>query len=134
MKKKHIIAAGKNLLKSKIRLIKEGEEKVLYSAVVLDDDARSHLFNIVKKYVEIPFNWRKIAHHMTIVFKEGLPPNLKDDIGNRVPLTLKKIGISEDAIAVEVDGYPSKNKIPHIKPGRKLLYNNSPKTHINQVN
>ena len=114
MKKKHIIAAGKNLLKSKIRLIKEGEEKVLYSAVVLDDDARSHLFNIVKKYVEIPFNWRKIAHHMTIVFKEGLPPNLKDDIGNRVPLTLKKIGISEDAIAVEVDGYPSKNKIPHI--------------------
>ena len=114
MKKKHIIAAGKNLLKSKIKLIKEGEEKVLYSAVVLDDDARSHLINIVKNYVEIPFNWKKIAHHMTIVFKEGLPPNLKDDIGNRVPLTLKKIGISEDAIAVEVDGYPSKNKIPHI--------------------
>ena len=26
-----------------------------------------------------------------------------------------------------------KNK-PHIKPGRKLLYNNSPKTHVNQVN
>ena len=90
MKKKHIIAAGKNLLKSKIKLIKEGEEKVLYSAVVLDDDARSHLINIVKNYVEIPFNWKKIAHHMTIVFKEGLPPNLKDDIGNRVPLTLKK--------------------------------------------
>ena len=90
MKKKHVIAAGKRLLKSKINLIKEDKEKVLYSAVVLDEDARSHLFNIVKKYVEIPFNWKKIGHHMTIVFKEGLPPSLKDDLNKRVPLTLKK--------------------------------------------
>ena len=27
-----------------------------------------------------------------------------------------------------------KNNKPHIKPGRKLLYHSSPKTHINQVN
>ena len=114
MKKKHIISAGKRLLKSKIKLIKEGNDKVLYSAVVLDSDARSHLLNIVKNYVEIPFNWKKIAHHMTIVFKEGLPESLKDDLDKRVPLTLKNIGISDDAIAVEVSGYPSKNKIPHV--------------------
>ena len=51
---------------------------------------------------------------MTIVFGEGLPENLKDDLGKRVPLKLKSVGMSDDAIAVQVEGYPSKNKIPHI--------------------
>lgn len=114
MNKKSIVSSGKQLLINKIKLIKEGDQKVLYSAIVLDDDARSHLINVVKNYVEIPFNWKTIAHHMTIIFNEGLPNNLKEDLGKRVPLTLKKIGISNNAIAVEVGGYPSKNKIPHI--------------------
>lgn len=114
MKKKHIISSGRELVKKKIIKITEGTKRVLYSAVVLDDDARTHLLNLVKNYVEIPFNWKKIAHHMTIVFGEGLPENLKDDLGKRVPLKLKSVGMSDDAIAVQVEGYPSKNKIPHI--------------------
>ena len=114
MKKKHIIESGHNLIKNKFKFIQENKEKILYSAVVLDEDARDHLIKLVGDYVDIPFTWKKIAHHMTIIFKEGLPEQLKDDLGKRVHLHLKNIGVSDDAIAVEVEGYPSTKEIPHI--------------------
>ena len=114
MKKKHIKEASHRLINKKIKHIKENKKQVLYSAVILDDDARDHLLSLVKEYVEIPFNWEKMAHHMTIIFKEGLPQQLKDDLGKRVHLHLKNIGVSDDAIAVEVDGYPSTKDKPHI--------------------
>ena len=114
MKKKHIIEAGVRLIKKKSKFIKEGKNKVLYSAVVLDDDARDHLLMLVKNYVDIPLHWNKMGEHMTIVFKESLPPLLKDDLGKRVSLLVKKVGVSEDAIAVEVEGYPTTKDIPHI--------------------
>jgi len=90
------------------------KSKILYSAVVLDEDARDHLIKLVGDYVDIPFTWKKLANHMTIIFKEGLPEQLKDDLGKRVHLHLKNIGVSDDAIAVEVEGYPSTKDIPHI--------------------
>jgi hypothetical protein len=51
---------------------------------------------------------------MTIAFKEELPPHLKKDLDEVVSLTVKSIGVSDDAIAVEVEGYPSQKEIPHI--------------------
>ena len=51
---------------------------------------------------------------MTMGFKQPVPEHLRDDIGKAVQLTVKEIGVSEDAIAVKVDGYPSNNKIPHV--------------------
>ena len=50
------------------------------------------------------------AHHMTMGFKQPVPEHLRDDIGKTVQLTVKEIGVSEDAIAVKVDGYHSSNK------------------------
>lgn len=114
MKKKHIKEASHRLINKKFKLLKENEKQVLYSAVILDDDARDHLLSLVKDYVEIPFNWKKMAHHMTIVFKEPLPPELKEDLNKRVSLLVKNVGVSDDAIAVEVEGYPTTKDIPHI--------------------
>lgn len=92
----------------------ESKEKILYSAVVLDEDSRDKLLTLVRSYVEVPENWAKLAHHMTIIFKEGLPPELKNDLNKNVTLTVKTIGISDDAIAVGVEGYPTTKDTPHI--------------------
>ena len=90
------------------------KSKILYSAVVLDDGSKNNLLSYVSQYVDIPFDWKGMGEHMTIAFKEELPPNLKKDLGEVVSLTVKSIGISDDAIAVEVEGYPSQKEIPHI--------------------
>jgi len=92
---------------------------LLYSAVVLDDDNRARLIKFVDGVLKIPDewfyrDWKRIAHHMTIGFKQPVPDHLRDDIGKPVQLTVTKLGISSDAIAVRVDGYHSNNKIPHI--------------------
>jgi hypothetical protein len=88
------------------------EKKPLYSAVVLTDKSHNFLINAFDGIV--PDDWKPYAHHMTIIFKDELPENLKKDKGKKVQLTVKKLGVSKDAIAVEVDGYWSNNKIPHI--------------------
>ena len=94
--------------------LNESTGNILYSAVVLDDDDKDNLTMFVEDYVDIPLNWKKIAHHMTMGFKQPVPQHLRDDIGKTIQLTVKEIGVSEDAIAVKVDGYHSNNKIPHI--------------------
>lgn len=86
------------------------EEKVLYSAVVLDEESRDRLFTAFSDY--IPEDWKKIGHHMTIVFGKGLEN--KEDLNKQVDLTVTEIGVSDMAIAARVEGYPSKNVIPHI--------------------
>jgi len=85
-------------------------KKVLYSAVVLDNISRDMLFRVFSEY--IPKDWKKIGHHMTITFGKGVEN--EEDLGKEVGLLVTEIGISDMAIAVKVEGYPSKNKIPHI--------------------
>lgn len=89
---------------------KDKSDKVLYSAVVLDEKSKNEL---LAKF-DIPEGWKTFAHHMTIVFGKGLPEDMKSDLGKTVTLTVKELGISDMAIAVKVDGYPSTNNIPHI--------------------
>jgi hypothetical protein len=60
----------------------------------------------------IPDGWKVSAHHMTIVFGK-LVPN-QEDLGKEVTLYVEAIGISDMAMAVRVEGYPSTNAIPHI--------------------
>lgn len=85
------------------------DSDILYSAVVLDNASHNALYNMYKD--EIPDGWKFIAHHMTIQF--GKPAN-KEDLGKEIELIVKRLGKSDMAIALEVDGYPSKNAIPHI--------------------
>lgn len=103
-----------NKPEDEIEELNESTGNLLYSAVVLDDDDQDNLIMFVENYVDIPLNWKKIAHHMTMGFKQPVPEHLRDDIGKTVQLTVKEIGVSEDAIAVKVDGYPTSNKIPHV--------------------
>lgn len=86
------------------------ESDVLYSAVVLDNGSRQSLLDRVSDL--IPKDWNIIAHHMAIVF--GKPVPNKEDLGQKVSLTVTKVGLSDMAMAVAVNGYPSKNAIPHI--------------------
>lgn len=86
----------------------KNEDKVLYSAVVLNKESQSKLL----EQFPAPEGWRKIAHHMTIVFGKGLDD--KSEVGTEVELTVTELGISDMAMAVKVEGYPSANKIPHI--------------------
>ena len=90
------------------------KSKIIYSAVVLDEDSKNNLLSYVSQYVDIPFDWKGLGDHMTIAFKQELPPHLKKDLDEVVSLTVKSIGVSDDAIAVEVGGYPSQKEIPHI--------------------
>jgi predicted kinase len=83
---------------------------IFYSAVVLDEKSSSKLLSIFSKF--IPKDWNKYAHHMTIAFGKSVPN--KEDIGKKVELKVTKLGISDKAIAVQVEGYQSLNKIPHI--------------------
>lgn len=88
-------------------ITEEKKSKVLYSAVVLDKESRDEILDKLDEY--IPSDWKKIAHHMTIKFGEGV-----DDVGEEVDLTVTHIGISDMAVAAKVKGYTSSNKIPHV--------------------
>jgi len=85
------------------------KSNVLYSCVLLDKASHNKLID--RFALDIPDGWKTFAHHMTITMGE-----LKDktDIGKEVILKVIKVGLSDMAMAVQVDGYPSKNVIPHV--------------------
>ena len=97
-----------------MNILNESKGKLLYSAVVLDEVSRKQLLSFVKDFVLIPSEWRIINHHMTIGFKKPVPDELKDYIGKKIDLRVKEIGVSDDAIAVKVEGFFTYNEIPHI--------------------
>ncbi len=86
------------------------DSDILYSAVVLDEKSSSKLLGTFGGY--IPEGWKKYAHHMTIAFGKGVKD--KNDLGRTVCLTVSEIGVSDMAVAVKVEGYPSNNAIPHV--------------------
>lgn len=86
------------------------DTNVLYSAVVLNANSKSDLLNRLED--QIPEGWNIIAHHMTIVF--GKPVPNQEDLNKDVTLTVTELGLSDMAMAVKVEGYPSNNAIPHI--------------------
>ena len=104
-------------------------EKILYSAVVLDEESHQRLLNEFSDI--IPNDWKTFAHHMTIIFGQGLPEDLERYLGAKVTLRAVELGLSSMALAVKVDGFPTKNKIPHItlainvKEGGKPVMSNN---------
>ena len=98
----------KKIMESKDR----NSPQILYSAVVLDDNSKGKLLTALGG--RIPEGWTTYTHHMTIVFGKGLPEDLKGDLGQKKFLRATELGVSDMAIAVKVDGYPTTNNIPHI--------------------
>ena len=91
-------------------IINNSTMKIHYSAVVLDKASQDKLLS----FVGVPSGWKAIAHHMTIIYGQGLPESIKADLGKNVELRVTHIGKSDKAIAVKVEGYFSKNFIPHV--------------------
>lgn len=82
---------------------------VLYSCVLLDNASKNKLLD--RFALDIPTDWNIFAHHMTITLGEMKD---KSDLGKEVTLKVTKVGLSDMAMAVQVEGYPSKNKTPHV--------------------
>ena len=61
--------------------------------------------------IAIPTDWKKFGHHMTITLGELRD---KSDIGKNVILQVTAVGKSDMAMAVKVNGFRSKNEIPHV--------------------
>jgi len=87
----------------------EPRKNVSYSAVILDENSKDKILSYFDSI--IPNGWKKFGHHMTI--KMGSLEN-KQELGKQVVLEVVGIGKSEMAIAAQVKGYPTMNKIPHI--------------------
>ncbi len=88
-----------------------GESKISYSAVVLDEKSKQLL---VKKFQSfIPNDWEVIAHHMTINMG-NIEKHLEKYLGLKIPLYVKSYGLTNNILAVGVDGFESKNKQPHV--------------------
>lgn len=84
-------------------------KRVLYTAVVLDDWSRNELLDRIGGM--IPNDWEIIAHHMTVNLGSAESEYMADF---PIELHVKSIASDDKVIAVEVEGFPSKNKIPHI--------------------
>ncbi len=98
-------------IKEMMGVINEDDKKTIsYSAVVLDHESSELLLN--KFNGEIPDGWKKYAHHMTIALGKAIED--ENLLGSSQILTVTQIGKSDMVIAVRVEGFPSKNKIPHI--------------------
>jgi hypothetical protein len=82
--------------------------------VIIDEKSRDSLLSLINDY-NIPDNWERIAHHMTInmgpIYDESL-------LGKEIALEVTEIAIGDNVAAVKVnildDELQSKNKIPHI--------------------
>ena len=85
------------------------QSDVLYSCVLLDGQSKGTLLD--KVGIWIPKDWTVVTHHMTICLGEMKD---KSDLGKEVVLTVTKLGLSDMALAVQVEGFASKNNIPHI--------------------
>lgn len=83
---------------------------ISYSCVLLDQASKTALLE-ADLPIAIPTDWKIFAHHMTINLGK-----LKDksELGKEVILQVIGVGISDMAMAVKVNGFHSKNAIPHI--------------------
>jgi hypothetical protein len=115
-------------------------EKVLYIAVVLTKQAQYKLFDLIKTVVEIPKDWKKIGHHMTVTFngvKPAVEPGYFDeDVSFGMKCTIIPVGykMDEKGLAVQVVSSPQGSRLrvdnahPHITvavaPGTSPVYSN----------
>ena len=95
----------------------------MYTAVVLDEKSQLKLSkwaedNIKVNGVRLPVlvrdnGWEMVCHHMTINMGKA-PDFIQQYLGTDQKLDVTHYGISDNAIAVRVVGFYSKNLIPHV--------------------
>lgn len=90
-----------------VRYIEIGN--ILYSCILLDEESKDKIIKEIGD--KIPITFKIICHHMTITLGEMKD---KSEFGKEIVLTVTRLGLSDMAMAVQVEGYESKNAIPHI--------------------
>jgi hypothetical protein len=86
-----------------------------YWAIVLTKQSTKQLLNLLDIEISQDItDWKKYAHHMTVVYNKPLPENLEKYIGKSISLLVSHIGSSEKAVAVKVNGFFSDNELSHI--------------------
>ena len=98
------------------------EAQIQFTGVKIQDPQEvSKLDSMVQKNlealgVEIPGGWKTpLDYHMTVKF--GMLPlgmRMRGDVGNPTTLQVQTLGVSDDAIALGVSGYMSRNENQHI--------------------
>lgn len=106
----------------------------VYYGVFFGQTTKYFLIKKAKEIVDIPENWKLYADHMTIIFNDGdnekeiVANGLDSVLGKSQQLCVSAIGISEEAIAFEVNNYKTQNKHSHITiataPGSKPVKSN----------
>ena len=97
-------------IKQMMNLNEDDNKTISYSAVVLDHESSELLLDTFND--EIPDGWKKYGHHMTIALGKAVED--ENLLGSVQTLIVTQIGKSDMAVAVRVEGFPSKNKIPHV--------------------
>lgn len=111
------------------------EKKWLYYGVFFAEPTRKFLISKAKEFTKIPETWNIYADHMTIVFNDGserkneIAEALNNVLGMYQQLCVTSIGISDEAIAFEVNNYNTQNEHSHITiataPGSKPVKSNN---------
>lgn len=90
--------------------------KIEYRCVLLDKESHERLLSLLSP----DDKWTLYAHHMTITHAKDKDIEAQEQadacIGQTVELTVTELGLSSEAIALKVSGYPYKcsKPIPHI--------------------
>ena len=86
-----------------------------YTALVLWKESRDLLLDIIPPIAGTPKEWEEIAHHMTIQFgSPKLPEELEHTKELDYELIATHFGYTDKVLAVRVEGFPSKNDVPHV--------------------
>jgi hypothetical protein len=111
--------------------------KVVYVACVLTKTAQKLLFEYISSFIDIPVDWKKFGHHMTVEFnnaEKAMQEGYFDDnikLGDSIHLkaTHYKMDKKGLALVIERDNrLKISNKVPHItvavSPDTKPFYSN----------
>eukprot|EP00669_Euglena_mutabilis_P008984 TRINITY_DN3946_c0_g1_i1.p1 TRINITY_DN3946_c0_g1~~TRINITY_DN3946_c0_g1_i1.p1 ORF type:complete len:263 (+),score=86.80 TRINITY_DN3946_c0_g1_i1:56-790(+) len=101
------------------------ESQSSYAGVGLPDKSRAQLLRTLQAH--IPTGWQAVAHHMTICMGDLEAAKAKERadnpaggalarvvLGQPVLLLTEAVGRNDEAVAVRVSGFVSKNETPHI--------------------
>jgi hypothetical protein len=110
--------------------------KVAYIACVLTKSAQKLLFEYISSFIDIPSDWKRFGHHMTVEFnnaQDALKPGYFGDIklGDSIRLIATHYKMDDKGLALVVERderLKISNKVPHItvavSPGTKPVYSN----------
>lgn len=107
----------------------------IYYGIFFSNTTRDFLIRKAKELIDIQENWTLYGDHMTIVFNDGserkqeVANALDNVLGYEQQLRIISIGISDEAIAFEVNNYETQNEHSHITiavaPGSKPVKSNN---------